>query len=107
MSHLIPTTRRIVAVAAVGGLALALSACGSSPSGGGSGQVAAVVKGLDNPFFQTMESGIKDEASAASTEVTVQAANSITDTTGQADKLNGLAGRASPASSSTRSREPT
>ncbi len=93
MSHLVPTTRRIVAVAAVGGLALALSACGSSTTGSGSGHVAAVVKGLDNPFFQTMESGIKDEASAASTEVTVQAANSITDTTGQADKLNGLAGQ--------------
>jgi ribose transport system substrate-binding protein/D-allose transport system substrate-binding protein len=40
-----------------------------------------------------MESGIKEEASAAGTDVTVQAANSITDTTGQADKLNGLAGQ--------------
>ena len=93
MSHTVSTTRRIFAVAAVGGLALALSACGSSTSGSGSGHVAAVVKGLDNPFFQTMESGIKDEASSAGTEVTVQAANSITDTTGQADKLNGLAGQ--------------
>ncbi len=93
MSHSISATRRLVVVAAVGGLGLALSACGSSPSGGGSGQVAAVVKGLDNPFFQTMESGIKEEASTAGTEVTVQAANSITDTTGQADKLNGLAGQ--------------
>ena len=93
MSHSISPTRRLVVVAAVGGLALALSACGSSPSGGGSGNVAAVVKGLDNPFFQTMESGIKEEASTAGTEVTVQAANSITDTTGQADKLNGLAGQ--------------
>ncbi len=93
MSHSISGTRRLVVVAAVGGLGLALSACGGSPSGGGSGQVAAVVKGLDNPFFQTMESGIKEEASTAGTEVTVQAANSITDTTGQADKLNGLAGQ--------------
>lgn len=93
MSHSISATRRVVVVTAVGGLALALSACGSSPSGGGAGNVAAVVKGLDNPFFQTMESGIKEEASTAGTEVTVQAANSITDTTGQADKLNGLAGQ--------------
>jgi ABC-type sugar transport system substrate-binding protein len=93
MSHSIRPTRRIIAVAAVGGLALALSACGSSTSGDRSGNVAAVVKGLDNPFFQTMESGIKEEASTADTEVTVQAANSITDTTGQADKLNGLAGQ--------------
>ena len=93
MSHLIRPTRRAAAVAAVGGLALALTACGSSTSGGGSGHVAAVVKGLDNPFFQTMESGIKEEASTAGTDVTVQAANSITDTTGQADKLSGLAGQ--------------
>jgi ribose transport system substrate-binding protein/D-allose transport system substrate-binding protein len=93
MSHSISPTRRLAVLAAVGGLGLALSACGSSTSGGGSGHVAAVVKGLDNPFFQTMESGIKEEASAAGTDVTVQAANSITDTTGQADKLNGLAGQ--------------
>ena len=93
MSHSISPTRRLAAVAAAGGLALALSACGGSTSGSGSGHIAAVVKGLDNPFFQTMESGIKEEASAAGTEVTVQAANSITDTTGQGDKLNGLAGQ--------------
>jgi ABC-type sugar transport system substrate-binding protein len=93
MSHSIFPTRRLVVVATVGGLALALSACGSSTSGGGSASVAAVVKGLDNPFFQTMESGIKEQASTAGTGVTVQAANSITDTTGQADKLNGLAGQ--------------
>jgi ABC-type sugar transport system substrate-binding protein len=52
-----------------------------------------VVKGLDNPFFQTMQSGIENQASGSGTKVTVQAANSITDTTGQADKLNGLAGQ--------------
>lgn len=93
MSHTISAARSLVAVATVGGLAIALSACGSSPSGSGSNTIAAVVKGLDNPFFQTMESGIKDEASSVGTDVTVQAANSITDTTGQADKLNGLAGQ--------------
>lgn len=93
MSYLISPIHRVSAVIAAGGLALALSACGGSTSGGGSGQIAAVVKGLDNPFFQSMESGIKDEASSTGTEVTVQAANSITDTTGQADKLNGLAGQ--------------
>ena len=68
--------------------------CGGSPSGGGgSGQIAAVVKGLDNPFFQSMESGIKEQASTSDVEVTVQAANSTTDTAGQADKLTGLAGQ--------------
>ena len=56
-------------------------------------QIAAVVKGLDNPFFQSMESGINEQASTSDVKVTVQAANSITDTTGQADKLTGLAGQ--------------
>ena len=59
----------------------------------GGTKVAAVIKGLDNPFFQSMEQGIEDQAKAAGATVTVQAANSITDTTGQADKLTGLAGQ--------------
>ncbi|MFZ5871181.1 MAG: substrate-binding domain-containing protein, partial [Actinomycetota bacterium] len=46
---------------------------------------------MDNPFFQAMEQGIQDQASAQGSSVTVQAATSITDTTGQADKLNSLA----------------
>ena len=62
-------TRRagpVAAVAVVGALAVALTGCqnGSSPTGGGAGRVAAVVKGLDNPFFQTMQSGIESQASA-------------------------------------------
>ncbi|MBG0565421.1 substrate-binding domain-containing protein [Actinoplanes aureus] len=80
-------------VAAVAALTL-ISACSSTDEGtSGTAKVAAVIKGLDNPFFQTMESGITDQAKASGTEVTVQAANSITDTTGQADKLTGLAGQ--------------
>ncbi|MFC7531590.1 substrate-binding domain-containing protein [Actinoplanes sp. GCM10030250] len=83
--------------AAVAALSL-LAACGSGDSGGttaagGETKVAAVIKGLDNPFFQSMEQGIKEQAQTSGTEVTVQAANSITDTTGQADKLTGLAGQ--------------
>jgi ABC-type sugar transport system substrate-binding protein len=76
---------------------LALSACGSDSdassgsAGGGSDKVAAVIKGLDNPFFQAMEDGINAQAEADSVEVTVQAAQSITDTTGQSDKLSALA----------------
>ncbi|MEV7087400.1 substrate-binding domain-containing protein [Streptomyces sp. NPDC093085] len=80
--------------------ALALTACGSGGSSGGSGsgdggtaKIAAVIKGLDNPFFQSMEQGIKAEAKTAGVDTTVQAATSITDTTGQADKLSGLAGQ--------------
>lgn len=94
MSHSISRGRGIAMVAVAGAAALTLSACsGGSTSGGGSGQIAAVVKGLDNPFFQSMESGINEQAATSGVEVTVQAANSITDTTGQADKLNGLAGQ--------------
>lgn len=69
---------------------------GSASSGGGSSgstKIAAVIKGLDNPFFQSMEQGIKAQAGSQGTPVTVQAAASITDTTGQADKLNTLSGQ--------------
>ena len=93
MSHSIFQGRGVALVAIVGGMASALSGCGggSPSSDGGSGQIAAVVKGLDNPFFQAMESGINEQASTSGVEVTVQAAYSITDTTGQAVKLNDLA----------------
>ena len=76
---------------------LALSACGSDSdasgdsASGGSDKVAAVIKGLDNPFFQAMEDGINAQADEDSVSVTVQAAQSITDTTGQSDKLSALA----------------
>ncbi|HEX2284145.1 MAG TPA: substrate-binding domain-containing protein [Mycobacterium sp.] len=84
----------MAAIAVVGCLTVAIAGCqGDSSPGGGTTGVAAVVKGLDNPFFQYMQSGIETQASESGTQVTVQAANSITDTTGQADKLNGLAGQ--------------
>jgi ABC-type sugar transport system substrate-binding protein len=87
----------VVPVTAVAAATLALTACSSGKSsssgsgGSGSGKVAIVIKGLDNPFFQSMESGVKDKAAADNVSVEVQAANSITDTTGQADKLAALA----------------
>ena len=74
--------------------ALALGACSSSGSGGSgasSNKVAVILKGLDNPFFQTMEQGVKAAGKSGSSSVTVQAAQSITDTSGQADKLTALA----------------
>lgn len=89
-------------VAAVGA-SLLLAACGSDGSddggsggGGGSKDVAdtnigIVIKGLDNPFFQHMEDGIKAEQKESGAKTTVQAAASITDTAGQADKLTNLA----------------
>jgi ABC-type sugar transport system substrate-binding protein len=78
---------------------LAVTGCSSSSSDGGSSgsggdtKVAAVIKGLDNPFFQSMEQGIQDQSKTAGVSTTVQAAQSITDTSGQADKLTGLAGQ--------------
>ncbi|MBN6056192.1 substrate-binding domain-containing protein, partial [Nonomuraea sp. RK-328] len=98
--------RRVAAVGAIAAAgALVLVSCGSGGStesaaangtqaaGGAPQNYAAVIKGLDNPFFQTMKQGIDDQAKTSGATVTVQAANSITDTTGQADKLNGLAGQ--------------
>ena len=80
-------------------LALSLAACSgedAAPAGSaaaGQPKVAAVIKGLDNPFFQAMEDGIDSTAKTAGVEVTVQAAADIGDTTGQADKLTALAGQ--------------
>lgn len=89
--------RRLAMLAAPAALALALAGCSSSsaPDGEGSGSTsyAAVIKGLDNPFFQAMEDGITDTAETASLDVQVQAAADIGDTTGQADKLTALAGQ--------------
>lgn len=91
----------LVATATVTATVLALAACGSdtggdtstAASGGGDAKVAAVIKGLDNPFFQAMEDGIQDTAAEASVPVSIQAAADVGDTTGQADKLSALAGQ--------------
>src|SRR5262245_6265131 len=99
-----PAARTMALGAALVAGSLALSACGSGDAAGGgsatsaggagtAGKIAAVIKGLDNPFFQTMKQGMDDQAATAQVPVTVQAATSITDTTGQADKLNGMAGQ--------------
>jgi ABC-type sugar transport system substrate-binding protein len=87
--------RTVVATALAAGAAMALTACGGGDSGSAAApaSVAAVIKGLDNPFFQAMEKGITDEGAATGVRTEVQAATSITDTTGQADKLTGLAGQ--------------
>jgi ABC-type sugar transport system substrate-binding protein len=89
-----PWARTMRVVIPLGVLSLALTSCAAGSSGGtsssdGSTKIAAVIKGLDNPFFQAMEDGIKD----ASSDATVQAAADIGDTTGQADKLTALAGQ--------------
>lgn len=83
----------VLATAACGGSQSSSSGSSSSNNSSGNSQVAAVIKGLDNPFFQAMQQGIQEQAKAQGTNVTVQAATSITDTTGQADKLQALAGQ--------------
>ena len=86
------TRTRLAVLAVCGSLSLAVTACGDdggTSGSSGSGDVAAVIKGLDNPFFQQMEAGID----AADDNVDVQAAADITDTTGQLDKLTVVAGR--------------
>jgi ABC-type sugar transport system substrate-binding protein len=65
----------------------------SNPNQGTTQPVAAVIKGLDNPFFQTMQQGIEDQAKTTGANITVQAATSLNDTTGQADKVQALAGQ--------------
>ncbi|GAA2235390.1 substrate-binding domain-containing protein [Herbiconiux moechotypicola] len=86
-------TVRIALPLGVAAFALAGCAGGSGTDGGSSSKVAAVIKGLDNPFFQAMESGIQDTADTDGVDVTIQAAADIGDTTGQADKLTTLAGQ--------------
>lgn len=54
-------------------------------------KVAAVIKGLDNPFFQTMQQGIEGRASELGVAVTTQAAANMGDATGQADRLAAMA----------------
>ena len=82
---------------ATAALAITLAGCGEDPQAGGGGgdgsgsSYAAVIKGLDNPFFQQMEQGIDAQAEESDTDVEVQAASSITDTSGQADRLNAMA----------------
>jgi ribose transport system substrate-binding protein len=74
-----------------------IAACGESQTSssnngpGTSTKVAAVIKGLDNPYFQAMQQGIEAQAKTQGVALTLQAAQSTSDTTGQADKLQALA----------------
>lgn len=86
------SSKTVKSCTAAGALALAaslaLSGCSSSST---ERSFAAILKGLDNPFFQTMQTGVQDGAKSNDVKVEVQAATSVTDTTGQADKLAALA----------------
>ena len=63
---------------------------GATDVAAGDARVAAVIKGLDNPFFQAMEQGLEETGGDS---VEVQAAADIADTTGQANRLSTLAGQ--------------
>jgi ABC-type sugar transport system substrate-binding protein len=66
---------------------------GSAASGGGDKSVGVMIKGLDNPFFAAMNDGVKAAATDTGADVQVQAAASLTDTSGQASKLEALIGQ--------------
>ncbi|MCW3064603.1 MAG: sugar transporter substrate-binding protein [Solirubrobacterales bacterium] len=63
---------------------------GDSGPDGRSAGVAAVIKGLDNPFFVTMRDGLVAAATQRRVRITVQAAIGLQDTAGQASALQSL-----------------
>jgi len=100
MRHL--RSRHVGALAVLASGALVLAACGgSSDDNGGGGdakplseiKVAGVVKGLDNPFFITIKDGMEAAAAEYGIQLTVEAAPGLNDETGQANKLDTLAGQ--------------
>jgi ABC-type sugar transport system substrate-binding protein len=77
------------------GLLLALAVgCGdkqeAANQSAGSDQLAAVIKGLDNPFFQTMRDGLVATARRHGAPLRVEAAAGLEDVAGQASKLESL-----------------
>ena len=56
-------------------------------------KIAAVVKGLDNPYFISVKAGIVDTAKKLGVTANVQAAPGLNDEIGQANKLDALAGQ--------------
>jgi ABC-type sugar transport system substrate-binding protein len=83
----------------IGSAVMALGAttgCGSDTAdapAAGDGPVAAVIKGLDNPFFQTMNEGLLATAQARHIPLRVSAAAGLQDTAGQASALESFAGQ--------------
>jgi len=91
-------TIRTAATAAVSILAVSLAGCSgattpSSTDGGGDGaapRVAFVIKPLDNTYFGAMAKGAQQAADDAGIDLTIVAAENVTDDSGQANKLNSL-----------------
>jgi ABC-type sugar transport system substrate-binding protein len=83
-------TRRMLALVAV---TLAVAGCGGEGETGnesGGERVGVVIKGLDNPFFAAMQTGVEAAAQDHEADVRVSAATSLEDTAGQASKLEAL-----------------
>jgi ABC-type sugar transport system substrate-binding protein len=81
---------------ALSGLLVALGvSCGrrdhSSVPTNRSATIAAVIKGLDNPFFATMRNGLVETAGQHNARLRVDAAAGLQDTTGQAATLHSSA----------------
>jgi ABC-type sugar transport system substrate-binding protein len=77
--------------AVAGAAALGCGSDGPSSTGRAHGKdVVAVIKGLDNPFFQTMEAGLRAAAMRHRLAVRVAAAAGLQDTAGQAATLESL-----------------
>jgi ABC-type sugar transport system substrate-binding protein len=94
-----------IALAAGVALTLTVAACGgsdstsggssstSSASSSGGKSVGVMIKGLDNPFFAAMNDGVKAAGKSTNSNVRIQAAASLDDTSGQASKLEALIGQ--------------
>ena len=88
----------VAAAATVTILAGALAGCSDSAApqgtpaagGGGNGKIALVLKPLDNTYFGAMAEGAQAAADEAGVDLTIVAAENVTDDSGQATKLNSL-----------------
>jgi ABC-type sugar transport system substrate-binding protein len=73
------------------GLTVAITACAGQDSSTRSDGMAAVIKPLDNPFAVRIRSGLVSTARQHRVRISVQAADGLQDTAGQASDLEALA----------------
>jgi len=83
----------LVAVAASSLVIAGTTTSNAAPKKLKSIRIAAVVKGLDNPFFIGIKEGIEETALKYGVFANVQAAPGLNDDIGQANKLDSLAGQ--------------
>ena len=77
-----------------GSLALTAAGCNRSPSGseaGGGTRIAIVTRDFTNPYWAALRDGAMAEGKKQGVDVTVQAGNSETDSTGENTKISTLA----------------